>query len=310
MEPELPKSVRYVKNGKGGAWWDDAQKHNQIRAGWREVPPDVLVAADLVAAEKHVREDAAANKRRSDFNALELLLDRPSQHVWVAFEKGHLWWCTVHDDIEVNPNGNLPGKAHFWLKCARGWSNLSLKGELLAIERLPGPIGKTKGFRATVCKPGKSSDYLRVIRGDKHPDVAEAMKAKGAYERAVSKIVAQLHEKDFEVLIDLILSRTGWSKSDKVGGSTEGHDIIAENPSTDEQAFVQVKSVATQSDLDKYVGEFRVRRPQFDRLIFAVNGPIGKLNAPHDKSVLVWGDEKIAQLVVRLGLGDWVQFRV
>ena len=51
------------------------------------------------------------------------------------------------------------------------------------------------------------------------------------------------------MLVDLILSRSGWARLAKLGGTTEGIDIEAENASAGEIAFVQVKSSATQATL-------------------------------------------------------------
>ena len=51
------------------------------------------------------------------------------------------------------------------------------------------------------------------------------------------------------MLVDLILSRSGWARLAKLGGTTEGIDIEAENASAGEIAFVQVKSSATPATL-------------------------------------------------------------
>ncbi len=83
--------------------------------------------------------------------------------------------------------------------------------------------------------------------------------ARVAYEETVAKLVARLGDKDFEVLVDLILSRSGWARLARRGGTTEAIDIEAENAATGEIAFVQVKSSATQSTLDDYVRRFAER---------------------------------------------------
>ena len=45
-------------------------------------------------------------------------------------------------------------------------------------------------------------------------------------------------------------------------------------------------------------------------MIFAVHTPKGALVPPEDQPVLVWDGARIAELVVRLGLGDWVASRI
>ena len=77
-------------------------------------------------------------------------------------------------------------------------------------------------------------------------------------------------------------------------------------------AFVQVKSEADQNTFEKYVKSFENRRENFDRLIFAVHSPKGALELPDDPGypIHLWTSKKIAELVVRLGLGEWVERRL
>jgi len=95
-----------------------------------------------------------------------------------------------------------------------------------------------------------------------------------------------------------------------LGGATEGIDIEVENPSTGEIAFVQIKSSATQSILNDYLSKFNERKSRYDRMIFAVHPREGSLSPPQDKRVQVWGCDRIAELIVRLGLGDWITKRL
>lgn len=84
-----------------------------------------------------------------------------------------------------------------------------------------------------------------------------------------------------------------------------------ENLTAAELAFVQVKSSAGQAVLDDYVARFEKRRDHYSRMIFAVHTPNGKLIAPSaNPLVQVWTGNRIADLVVRLGLGEWVEQRL
>jgi hypothetical protein len=95
-----------------------------------------------------------------------------------------------------------------------------------------------------------------------------------------------------------------------LGGATEGVDIEAENVAADEIAFVQVKSEAGQGVLDDYIQRFQARRERYDRMIFAVHKPIGTLELPTGEPAQIWSGERIAQLAVQLGLGDWIANRL
>ena len=42
-------------------------------------------------------------------------------------------------------------------------------------------------------------------------------------------------------------------------------------------------------------------------MIFAVHSPIGTLVPPADLPVQLWTGDRVSELVVRLGLGKWVE---
>jgi hypothetical protein len=305
MEMTLPDSVRYVKNGPGGRWWEVAKANSQIRAGWKDVPNELLEAADLPAIRPLVSQT-------QDFNQLQTLLIRPSEHLWVTFEDGYLWWCTVQDGAHINPEPSAwEQEGHFWLTCTTPWSNHSVDGlRDLAMSELPGKVTTVAGFRATICVPKASIQILRIIRNEEDPAVSAAKAARHAYERAIAELIARLGPKDFELLIDLILSRTGWSRLSPIGGSRADIDMEVENASTDEIAFVQVKSEANQADLNDYISRFSAQSKRYTRMIFVVNSPTSVLTPPEGKPLHIWSGERVAELVVKHGLGDWVATRL
>lgn len=308
---DLPATVRYVKNGAGGCWWPDAKSRQRLHAGWSWVSDDALRSGDeAVLRELHRRQYGSKRGATQDLNQLLSLLQRPSRHIWVTFEDGFMWWSTVKDSITVSPENETAEHGHFWLELDRPWDNRSLAGRYLAASDLPGNVSKTAGFQGTICEPKGWREILRLIRDEEDEDAAAAMAARLAYQAAVGKLVARLPPKDFEVLVDLILARSGWTRIAKIGGATEGIDVEVENPAINEIAFVQVKAAAGQATLDDYVDRFRERRERYDRMIFAVHSPKGGLSAPAGEPIQVWDGPKVAELVVRLGLGDWVSKRI
>lgn len=302
--PPLPTSLRYVKNGEGGRWWPIALEKGQVHAGWNDVPDAALKSQDAEVIKTLTREQRGNTQ---DLNALLALVDRPSQHVWITFQDGCLWWCTVGDPIEINPSGpSSATSGHFWLTCDLPWSRHSRAGKYLAIGDLPGIATTTAGFRGTVCEPSGVKEILRIINDEIDQDVVAAVQAREAYEAAVATLIARLRPKDFEQLTDLILSRDGWVRLGNLGGTTEGVDLEVENASAGEIAFVQVKSNANQKTLDDYVALFQNRRDRYARMIFVVHTPVGRLTQPMQEPVQIWDRSRLAELVVRNGLAQWV----
>ena len=312
MQDKLPTSVRYVKNGRRGQWWSAAKTNGQLHVGWKVVTRELLLAPDFPRIEEIIKAHFGTRKGATqDFNALRDLLDGPSRHLWITFEDNYMWWCTVRDGAAVNPDGESSDKGNFWLACDRPWSNSSLKGKLLAIADLPGTVTTTAGFQGTVCTPNDWQAVLRIIQDEKDPAAVKSAQARRDYEKAIQELVTRLSWKDFEQLIDHVLARTGWARVSTLGKNREGVDVEAENPAVGEVAFVQVKSSADQTTLNDYIERFKRRRDFYARMIFAVHSPNGKLLPPADLSaVQVWTGDRVAQLAVRLGLGEWIESRI
>lgn len=304
---ELPQSVRYIKLGEGGRWWPVSKEHGQIHAGWGSIADDAIASRDLDRLEALLRAQYGPKRGATqDFNQLKSLLDAPSRHIWFTFEAGYLWWCTATDDLTVDPAGSQAQSGHFFIACDRGWSNHSVGGRLLAMSELPGSVTSTAGFRGTTCEPRAAEQVRRLILDEIDADVRDAAVALARHCDAIETLVRKLSPKDFELLTDLILSRSGWARVAKLGGSTEGIDVEVENPAIGEMAFVQVKSVADQSVLDDYIARFAARTDRYSRMIFVVHSARTPLIVAAGMPIQIWRNEDIARLTVRLGLSDWL----
>ncbi len=314
----LPQnSVLYVKNGEHGKWWPVAKARGQIHAGWSNIPRELLTNPDYEAIKQHEIDDwAAAGKPKkgpavADANALRRLLDVPSQHIWITFEEGRMWWCTVRDGAVINPAGQDDHSGNFWLVCDRKWSDESLvRRRPLAISMLPGTVSAAAGFRATVAKPKAWETILRIIRDERDADAIKAAEARASYVAAIDNMVKRLHWKDFELLIDLVFARTGWTRISVLGATQKDIDLEVLNLTANEIAFVQVKSTSDQAELNRYVERFKAQGDRYARMIFAVHTSHGLTPPADDPRVQVWTGERIARLVVGLGLGEWVETKL
>jgi hypothetical protein len=181
---------------------------------------------------------------------------------------------------------------------------------LLAVGDLPGAVTQIASYRATVCEPSAASTIRRIIIGEKNKAVLATELAKAAFAESVAVLVKDLHHKDFEILVDLILQRTGWARIANLGGVTEGIDVEAENAATGEVAFVQVKSRTSQRTLNEYILKFEERRERYARMIFAAHTVEGPSLSTSAGDVHIWDGKRVADLVASLGLSDWLGRRV
>jgi hypothetical protein len=114
MLESLPQSVRYVKNGSGGRWWEAAKARGQVHCGWWFVPRDLLHRLDLPQIKDRIQDHyKKPGKATADFNAFKkLVVENPSRHVWItcrweAFgdikSSWHRWGCSwiSRDDMRA-----------------------------------------------------------------------------------------------------------------------------------------------------------------------------------------------------------------
>ncbi len=123
-----------------------------------------------------------------------------------------------------------------------------------------------------------------------------------------TEMITGLHWADFETLVDLIFARAGWQRISRVGGSQADTDLVLEQPTTSETAFVQVKSKASQAVLDDYIGRFR-RRGTYDRMFFVCHSPARTLSVNDMAGVHIWAGDRLADAAVKAGLFDWLTER-
>ncbi len=111
-----------------------------------------------------------------------------------------------------------------------------------------------------------------------------------------------LGPKDFELLVDLVFSTSGWRRQGAVGGTQKTKDLFLTLPSTGEFAFVQVKSKTNSSELKSYIDQIN-NFPDETRMFYVYHS--GEAKTDDDRVTLI-GPQKLADLVVNAGLINWL----
>ncbi len=184
----------------------------------------------------------------------------------------------------------------------------SAGGTALTTDRLSGALLMTQGFRGTICRV-KARDYLiRKLNDELLPEVAEAEKAEGAIIGSIVGMMRLLTPHDFELLVDLAFSNSGWRRLGIVGRTQKTVDIELLLPTTKERAFVQVKSKTGSVDLKDYVGQFEGMQG-YDRMFFIWHSGNVRMDAPPPGVTLI-GPEALARMVLDAGLYSWLKAKV
>lgn len=302
-----PKYVRYIKLGSAGRWARKAFELGEIPFGYASVPHEICVEGDWDSvAEQLIREGRSPAKAKDAAREIRDFYTLGDDCLWITMAHGHLWWAFA--EPEVTWIGDDDDRGNRVRKARTGWRKDDINGYPLLLDRLSTRLTQVAAYRQTICSV-KESDYLiRRINAVEEPVVERARAARDAMIDVAAEMISALHWSDFETLVDLIFSRGGWQRVSRVGENLTDIDLILEQPTTGERAFVQVKSKASQPILDDYVGRLRLISPEA-HVFFVCHSPKGRLSSDNDTRLSVWTGDRIASAAVSVGLFDWLLMR-
>ena len=115
---------------------------------------------------------------------------------------------------------------------------------------------------------------------------------------------------DFELLVDLIFSNSGWRRIGQVGKTQKTVDLELMLPTTGERAFVQVKSSAGKRQLADYLSRLE-ESALYDKMFFVWHsGDVGDVSDAENANVTLLGPEVLARMVFDAGLTSWLRDKV
>jgi hypothetical protein len=189
-----------------------------------------------------------------------------------------------------------------WRTVRGGWRWTDLNGEQLTKDRLSGALTKLAAYRGTSCDVDVADYVIRRINGHKTPQVERAVTALAAVTASARDLMKLLGPRDFETLVDLVFSTSGWRRLGVVGKTQKTLDLDLVLPSTGERAFVQVKSKTSSAELGEYIGKLENHGP-YSRMFYIFHS--GEADVEDDRITII-GPEKLAELVVDAGLVNWL----
>ena len=307
MKPQIhPSRVRYIKLGREGRWEEECLKTGIIRFGYGSATDERFPLCqecrwpDLMASFIASGKDKATATRFT--NETRLFFEDDGSVLWITFIHEQLQWGFL------NPK---PAERHksgdgVLREVEGGWRSTDINGEPLSKDRLSGAVTKLAAYRGTSCDVDVADYVIRRINGQKTPEVERAVAALEELKESVLGMMKLLGPKDFEMLVDLVFSISGWRRLGIVGKTQKTLDLDLVLPSTGERAFVQVKSKTNQAEFDEYVSHFEAL-DAYDRMFFIFHSGDAKTD---DEQVTVIGPEKLAEMVVDAGLATWLVRKV
>lgn len=287
-------TARYIKLGPKGRWEGLCIADGTVRFGYNEVPAELATTRNRDLIRAHFLAHGSDVGKASD-KAREVMdfYDGDEAVLWITFSRGHMWWCFAESAvIELGTNNVDGGRMR---RAKGGWSNQSAGGSPLHMNDLNGRLTRTAAYRQTVCTVAALDYLLARLNDEMLPQVAAATAARAALIETAVELLRLMAWQDFELLVDLAFSTTGWRRVGVVGGAQKTIDIELVLPTTGERAFVQVKSATTQAEFDEYVAAL-AGRPE-GRMFYAYHTAQTDIE-PGPADVVMIGPQRLAEMVL------------
>ena len=298
-----PSRALYIKLGRSGTWEKECLENGILRFGYKETPFDAAVLGDWKTVHKHwlaTREDPGAATR--DVNQIRHYFEAGEDTLWITFSGGGLWWCFAKAGVKQHEDGEGS-----YRDTVSGWHDTDIKGVTLSFDKLSGNLLKVQAFQGTICVIREFEYLNRKLNALLLPQVEKAVEAENQMVQRIVPLMRLLTWQDFELLVDLVFTNSGWRRVGQVGKTQKTVDIELMLPTTGERAFVQIKSSAGKRDLDEYLARLK-DSGAYDRMFFVWHS--GDLGEVKENNVALIGPDRLARMVFDAGLTTWLREKV
>jgi hypothetical protein len=211
-----PERVRYIKLGGAGSWEQECKSKGIIRFGFGSSRPErfrLCRAQQWDELTKFFLEEGKTKGTATRFtNETRLFFDDDGKTLWITFIDDLLFWGFVTPGLPEQHPDNDGVLRHV----AGGWRSTDIKGEQLTKDRLSGALTKLAAYRGTSCNVDVADYVVRRINGQKTIEVERAIKALEGVTNSVQEMTKLLQPQDFEILVDLVFSTSGWRRQGEV----------------------------------------------------------------------------------------------
>ena len=305
--PIIANEIRFIKLGQAGCWEAECIENGTLRLGFESRLHEASLNRDwdvVFDFWKSARtSERAAATAKDDLRQIKTFYESPPTTLWITFFNRRMYWCFAEAEVVELADQTRIRRA------IGGWSCQDLKGRPLEIANIDGRVTTVQGYRGTICEinPEMKLYTVNKINGIVGQEVANAIKNLGFLKESVQELVKGLHWKDFELLTDLILTRTGLQRVSQLGGTTKDIDLELLAAVTGRRAYVQVKSQADMAMLLDSISTFN-GMAGYDDFFFVVHtsSPAVQHFRSDDSRINVLGLNRISDLVIDAGLTNWL----
>lgn len=302
MSKLSPAKVRYIKLGAGGDWEKWCLDSDAIRLGYESPYHQESLNGEWDVVRSYWLNARNGNEGAAtrDINQIRDFYELKEDDLWITFYQRKLYWCRASSAVTELKDGSRVRKT------IEKWSCESLNNQILAIENIDGRVTKVQGFRGTICGIDLQDYLVNKINGQVQPEVEAAKNNLAQLKNSIKGLIKGLWWNDFELLVDLIFSNSGWQRISVLGKTEKDIDLDLFSPVTQKRAFVQIKSSSSAETFKDYIKLFS-KYEQYDEMYFVVHTSGEELQAVHSENNIHLMDlNRIADLVINSGLVNWL----
>ena len=300
----------FIKLGKGGEFVEECLQKNILKIGFNNIGHDFCLRNEWQQVRNWFIKDGHSNGTATNFtNQVKKFYQADENVLWITFHNQRLYWCFSENEVSLQEDNakirNVIGE----------WSCEDIKGGTLLSNNLGGHLTRTQSFRGTICSIAEAEkNYLiKKIKVEQSNEIREVEKSLGMLKDKLILLIKTLHQKDLEILVDLIFRGGGWQRVGAVGGVQETIDLFLFHPISGETAVVQTKCGTNLAEFTEYKNKF-AEMPDYDRFFYVMSKPQGKPEQYIEKNDMdnlhLYFSDKIAELSINAGLIDWILKKV
>lgn len=311
IRDQNPNKVRFIRLGKKGDVFNECKQGKKAYFGFgseRIIDKCNILKENLSSSEllrEHIRCNLSINNSSQISNIMR-------QYENFFSDSGDTLWLTeynrtVYFGYFANADAYVDDNRTF-RNMEFGWVSDDKLGNIITRSQLSGSISKTFSYQSTICKfsPQSARLIINKILCEINEQKKNILNTLQDLQSQLQNMLALFSPQDMELLIELIISRSGLKRVGAAGKAEEFLDAEFMHPITHDHYYVQVKSKTSEGEFKAYCGklaEIQQRKPNLKMIYAYHTGDIGSLSA---SGVEVWNKERIAELALEYGLARWV----
>ncbi|MBU0475429.1 MAG: restriction endonuclease [Bacteroidetes bacterium] len=293
----------FIKLGSKGRWQNECIEKNIIKLGFvssLEIHKKSLNREWDSVKKYWLKEKKRKAEATKIANQIKYFYECDEDTLWITFIDKKLYWCFAESGVTILNDGNR-------IRKVKGkWSCKDIEGNVLFDENIGGAIAQVQRFQGTICKVSAKEQLLDIINLNKSNDLRNAENIFANLKGSIVPLIKNLHWKDFELLVDLIFTSSGWRRISVVGKAEKDVDLELMQNVTEEKAFVQIKSRSTMKEFNDYIQIYK-REKQYNKMYFVVNNLSKDFSGWKDTNeIKLLDNEKLSLLVLNSGLVNWL----